>query len=89
MQQLHRRHRQEREVLLSTLKIDSSLTVSQAMMVEYARLSRQLAIMEEENAFVSVATAVGLAERAMEPRIDRYNIRNVQYLNHFLSVCCY
>ena len=71
MQQLHRRHRQEREVLLSTLKLDNSLTINQAMLVEYTRLSRQLTIMEEENGFVAITTAVGLAERAMEPRTDR------------------
>lgn len=71
MQQLHRRQRQEREALLSTLKMDASLPLNQAMLVEYARLSRQLAIIEEEKAFVAVATAVGLAERAMEPKLDR------------------
>ena len=71
MQQLHRRHRQEREVLLSTLKLDNSLTINQAMLVEYTRLSRQLTLMEEENGFVAITTAVGLAERAMEPRTDR------------------
>lgn len=42
------------------------------MIIEYARLMRQLALIEQETGFVSVATAVGLAERAMEPRIDRW-----------------
>lgn len=69
--QLHRRHRQEREVLLSTLKIDTGNSLNQSMIIEYARLMRQLALIEQETGFVSVATAVGLAERAMEPRIDR------------------
>lgn len=72
MQQLHRRHRQEREALLSTLKIDPSQPMNVAIVMEYARISRQLAIIEEENVFVAVATAVGLAERAMEPKFDRY-----------------
>ena len=31
--------------------------------------------MENETSFVAIATAVGLAEREMEPRIDRYQMR--------------
>ncbi|XP_053377355.1 trichohyalin-like isoform X2 [Mercenaria mercenaria] len=71
MLQLHRRHRQEREALLSTLKIDMGNPLNQSMIIEYARLMRQILLMEQEAGFVSVATTVGLAERAMEPRIDR------------------
>ena len=41
------------------------------MIIEYARIMRQILLMEQESGFVSVATTVGLAERAMEPRIDR------------------
>ncbi|KAL4226590.1 hypothetical protein ACF0H5_014574 [Mactra antiquata] len=69
--QLHRRHRQEREVLISTLKMDTRNSLSQAITVEYSRLMRQLLLIDEESTFISVATTVGLAERAMEPRIDR------------------
>jgi hypothetical protein len=43
------------------------------MIIEYARLMRQIFLMEQETGFISVATTVGLAERAMEPRIDRYD----------------
>ena len=32
---------------------------------------RQLMVLEEETNFVAIATAVGLAERDMEPRPDR------------------
>lgn len=71
MLQLHKRHRQEREVLLVTLEMDTGHTLNQAMIIEYARLMRQMVLIGEETAFVSVATAVGLAERAMETRIDR------------------
>ena len=35
---------------------------------------RQLLVMEDETSFVAIATAVGLAEREMEPRIDRYDM---------------
>ena len=31
--------------------------------------------MEDETSFVAIATAVGLAEREMEPRIDRYEMK--------------
>ncbi|WAR25161.1 hypothetical protein MAR_010865 [Mya arenaria] len=71
MQQIERRHQQERESLMSALKIDPNIPMNKALLMEYARIIRQLSIMEEDRAFVSVATAVGLSERAVEQKPDR------------------
>ena len=67
--ELNKRYYRDREALMSQLKSQQSL--GQLTSVEYARVVRQLFIMEEESNFISMATAVGLAERAMEPRQER------------------
>ncbi|XP_052249024.1 uncharacterized protein LOC127856876 isoform X2 [Dreissena polymorpha] len=71
LQQLHRRHQQERETLLTTLKIDTNQPLGKALIIEYVRIMRQVAIIDEESKFIPMATAVGLAERAVDQKPER------------------
>ena len=68
--QINKRYHLERELVSSTLQ-KSGKNLSDAIHIEYCRLMRQLMVLEEETNFVAIATAVGLAERDMEPRPDR------------------
>ena len=56
---------------MTTTLHHSGKNMSDAIQIEYCRLMRQLLVLEDEDSFVAIATAVGLAEREMEPRIDR------------------
>lgn len=69
--QLNARHLQERELMMQTLKLDARQPLKQAIPAEYCRLMKQVLLVDDEPQFVSVATAIGLAERAMDLKSDR------------------
>ena len=70
--QLNTRYHEEREAMLFMMRSKKPQTV-----VDYVRVIRQILLIDEEKTFVAIATTVGLAERAMEPRVDRYNFQYI------------